>query len=473
LRGRRAKALVMKSNLIHAVAGAVLAAVVAVTAADAQAPPAAQLGPEAPQQQGPEAPQPQTAPLLALPLAQQGPEAPQSQTAPLLTPELLNQMLAPIALYPDELLGEILMAATYPLDVVEAARWLQDPRNALLKGDQLIAALQQQNWDPSVKLLAPFPSILRMMDAKLEWAERLGEAFLADPKAVMDAVQRLRQRARLAGRLVSGPQEIVQTAQGEITIEAPTPEIIYVPVCDPSLIYGACGWESWPIVPQFSGLVVLDFRDHHIHIARDLFALIDKKRPPIGGEEWRHDPLHRGNVPYRDPEVAARYGAAAPSREILSGFHEAQTGSPPRIDGPFARTLPEEGHVPQLERVDPNGYGYVARGTLLELEGIDPDRKTIVPRGSESLDRGAEVQGQVERGYSTRTPAPGWGPRSVRPYISRLAGGGVRERPLLGGGMRGAPLLGSNMRQGPSPGGGPMGSGIMGGGIMGGGIRAH
>jgi hypothetical protein len=451
----------MKSNLIHAVAAAVLAAVVAATAADAQAPPAAQ--------QGPEAPQPQAgAPLLAPPAAQQGQEVPQTQTAPLLTPELLNQMLAPIALYPDELLGEILMAATYPLDVVEAARWLQDPRNASLKGDQLIAALQQQNWDPSVKLLAPFPSILRMMDAKLEWAERLGEAFLADPKAVMDAVQRLRQRARLAGRLISGPQEIVQTAQGEITIEAPSPEIIYVPVCDPSLIYGACGWESWPIVPLFSGLVVLDFRDHHIHIARDRFALIDNNRPPIRGEEWRHDPSHRGNVPYRDPEVAARYGAAAPGREILSGFHEPQTGSPPRIDGPVARTLTEGEHVPRFERVDPDGYGYVARGTLLELEGVDPDRKTFVPRGSESLDRGAEAPSQVERGYSTRTPAPMGAPRSMRPYVSPLAGGGVRGRPLLGGGMRGAPLLGSNMRQGPSPGGG-----IMGGGIMGGGIRAH
>src|ERR1700733_5528805 len=281
----------MKSNLIHAVAAAVLAAVVAATAADAQAPPAAQ--------QGPEAPQPQAgAPLLAPPAAQQGQEVPQTQTAPLLTPELLNQMLAPIALYPDELLGEILMAATYPLDVVEAARWLQDPRNASLKGDQLIAALQQRNWDPSVKLLAPFPSILRMMDAKLEWAERLGEAFLADPKAVMDAVQRLRQRARLAGRLVSGPQEIVQTAQGEITIEAPTPEIIYVPVCD---IYGSCGWESWPIVPLFSGLVVLDFRDHHIHIARDRLAFIDKNRPPIGGEGGRRGPFPPGHVPLCDP----------------------------------------------------------------------------------------------------------------------------------------------------------------------------
>jgi hypothetical protein len=442
LRGRRAKALVMKSNLIHAVAGTVLAAVVAATAADAQAPPA----------------------------AQQGPEAPQPQTAPLLTPERLDPMLAPIALYPDELLGDVLMAATYPLDVVEAARWLQDPRNASLKGDQLIAALQQQNWDPSVKSLAPFASILRMMDAKLEWTERLGEAFLADPNAVMDAVQGLRRRARLAGRLVSSPQEIVQTAQDEITIEAPTPEIVYVPVCD---IYGACGWESWPIVPLFWGLVVLDFRDHHIHISRDRFALIDKNRQPSGGEEWRHDPFHRANVPYRDPEVAARYGAAAPSREIFRGFQEPQTGSPARMDGPVARTLPEREHVPQFERVDPDGNGYVARGTLQELEGIDPDRKTFVPRDSESLDRDGEAQSQVERGYSTRTPAQMRTPRSVRPYVSPLAGGGVRGRPLLGGGMRGAPLLGSNMRQGPSPGGGIMGGGTASGGIMGGGIRAH
>src|SRR3984957_3043658 len=313
----------MKSNLIHAVAGTVLAAVA--TAADAQAPPA----------------------------VQQGPEAPQPQTAPLLTPERLDQMFAPIALYPDELLGDILMAATYPLDVVEAARWLQDPRNASLKGDHLIAALQQQNWDPSVKSLAPFASILRMMDAKLEWTERLGEAYLADPKAVMDAVQRLRRRARLAGRLVSSPQEIVQTAQEGITIEAPTPEIVYVPVCD---IYGPGGGEGWPIVPLFWGLVVLDFRDHHIHISRDRFALIDKNRRPIGGEEWRHDPFHRGNVPYRDPEVAARYGAAAPRRGIFPGFQEPQTGSAPRIDGAGARTLPEREHVPQLDSVDPNGY---------------------------------------------------------------------------------------------------------------------
>jgi len=403
LRGRRAKTLIMKDKWIHAVASGVLLVVLAATAADAQAPPA----------------------------APQGPAAPQRPVAPQLTRERLDQMLAPIALYPDDLLGDILMAATYPLDVVEAARWVQDPRNASLKGNQLLAALQQQNWDPSVKSLAPFPSILRMMDAKLEWTERLGEAFLADPRAVMDAVQRLRRRAQSAGRLVSTPQEIVRTVEEEITIEAPSPEIVYVPVCDPSVVYGAwpypayppdsfgaffsgasvagfgCGWVSWPIVAPLWGLVALNFRDHHIHISRDRFALLDKNRPPIGGEEWRHDPSHRGNVPYRDPEVAARYGGAAPSREILRAFRAYPTGSLPRIHGTIAR---------------PPTEGWQVR----PLEGVDPDRRGLAPRA---------IVGQG--GYSSRMSAPAWSPRGGAPYISSLAGGGMRVAPVIGGGMRG------------------------------------
>jgi hypothetical protein len=303
-------------------------------------------------------------------------------------------MLAPIALYPDQLLGQILMAATYPLDTVEAARWLQEPSNASLKGDQLIAALRQQNWDQSVKSLAPFPSILRMMDAKLEWTERLGEAFLADPKAVMDAVQQLRQRAQSAGSLASSPQEIVRTVEEDIVIEAPTPEIVYVPVCDPSVAYGAwpypayppdsfgasfdgagefgCGWASWPIVQPFWGLFVLDFQDHHIHVSHDRFAHIDENHPPITSRQWRHDPLHRGNVPYREPEAAARYGGAAPRREILHGFYEPQTDSPRRIDGPIASTPPERERLARVEGVDPDRNEFVARRTQPGLQGVDP-----------------------------------------------------------------------------------------------------
>jgi hypothetical protein len=378
-------------------------------------------------------------------------------------------MLAPIALYPDQLLGAILMAATYPLDVVEAARWLQEPNNASLKGDQLIAALRQQNWDQSVKSLAPFPSILRMMDTKLEWTERLGEAFLADPKAVMDAVQGLRRRAQSARRLVLSPQEIVRTVEEHITIEAPTPEIVYVPVCDPSVAYGAwpfpayppdsfntffdgagefgCGWVSWPIVPPFWNLFVVDFRDHHIHISHDRFALIDENHPPSRSGEWRHDPIHRGNVPYRNPEVAARYGGAAPRREIPRGFHEAETGSLPRIDEPIARELPEEELVPEVEGVDP---ARVARRRPPGLEGVDPSRRTLVRHGTGSRDRVAEARREVEYRYSTRTPALEGARRSARPYGPPLAGSGVRE----------APYLRSNVLQATSPNGGVLGGGF-------------
>ena len=120
-----------------------------------------------------------------------------------LSEEQLDQLTAPIALYADPLLGQVLTAATYPLEVVEAQRWLQDPANAALKGDQLAAALQQQSWDLSVKSLGPFPQLLQMMDNDLEWTERIGDAFLAQQDAVMESIQRLRRRARSSCRRCS------------------------------------------------------------------------------------------------------------------------------------------------------------------------------------------------------------------------------------------------------------------------------
>jgi Protein of unknown function (DUF3300) len=416
----------MKNKLIHAVAGGLLAAVLAATAAGAQAP-------------------------------QPAPAAPQRQVASQLTPGRLDQLLAPIALYPDDLIVQILMAATYPLDVVEAARWVQDPRNAKLKGDQLFAGLQQQDWDASVKSLAPFPGILDMMDVNLEWTERLGEAFLADPKAVMEAIQRLRRRAQSAVRLVSTPQAIVQTAPEQITIEAPSPEIVYVPVCDPSIVYGGwaypdyppysfgdffsgasaggfgCGWVSWPIVAPLWGWAALNFRDRHIRISRDRLALFDKNHPPIEGEEWRHDPAHRGDVPYHDAELAARYGGAAPNREILRAFRGYPAGSPPRIDGPVARR-------PGVMKQAPS------------LEGIDPYPGAFVPRAFEPFGGGAGM-GVRERGFSNRTLAPVGAPRGVDSDIRPLTGVGMRAAPSPGGAMRAAPFLGGAPVAPPSSGG--------------------
>ena len=290
-------------------------------------------------------------------LQSESPTAPQTKPASHLSPARLGQMLAPIALYPDDLLADVLAAATYPLDVVEAARWLQDPQNAALKGDQLFAALQQKSWDPSVKSLALFPRILRMLDANLEWTEQLGEAYLADPAALMDAVQRLRRRAQLAGRLVTTSQEIVRTEQEPtrieetITIETPSPEVAYVPICDPSFAYGpwpypdyppffpifagatigGCGWITGPIIVPF----VLNFRTRHIEIDRKRLALFDRDRDRERdrdhalGEEWRHDPAHRGNVPYRDAAVRALFGERNASGELQSCF-------PRTLDGPVS-----------------------------------------------------------------------------------------------------------------------------------------
>jgi len=398
-------------TLRRAIGGAALATILA-TAASAQSP--SWPTPPAPALQAESSAAPQA----------ESPTAPQTKPASPLSPARLGQMLAPIALYPDDLLADILMAATYPLDVVEAARWLQGPQNAALKGDQLFAALQQKSWDPSVKSLAPFPRILRMLDANLEWTEQLGEAYLAYPAAVMDAVQRLRRRAQSAGRLVTTPQEIVRTEQEptrieeSITIEAPSPEVVYVPICDPSFAYGpwpypdyppffpvfagatisGCGWISSPIVAPFWGWSVLNFRTRHIEIDRKRLALFDRDRERDRDhaldEEWRHDPGHRGNVPYRDAAVSALFGSGTPAANFNHAFRGRWTG-PSRVEGPLAAPLPQKWQRPGMEGARPSldggrpwpegiraplegGRSSTARvqtrfgGVQPALEGVDP-----------------------------------------------------------------------------------------------------
>ena len=143
------------------------------------------------------------------------PEAP-----PIFKAEQLDQLLAPIALYPDALLAQILMATTYPLEIVKADRWLQDPSHANLRGDQLAEAIEAETWDPSVKSLVPFPQILRIMSQELDWTEQLGNAVVAQQPDVMDAVQRLRHEAAAAGTLWSNAQQRVTTERQGIVIGA-------------------------------------------------------------------------------------------------------------------------------------------------------------------------------------------------------------------------------------------------------------
>jgi hypothetical protein len=353
-----------------------------------------------------------TAGIIALmslvPLTAAPQTAPAAPSGPALTAEQLEQLVSPIALYPDPLVAQILMAATYPLEVVEADRWLQIPVNTALTGDTLTAALQQQPWDPSIKSLVPFPQLLHMMDNNLDWTEQLGDAFLAQQADVMDAVQRLRQRAEAAGSLASTPQQTVSTQDQEIMIEPVNPDIIYVPAYNPWCIYGPWPYPayppfyfgSWPgycvpadaflafgigIYPPFGFWAwgSFDWRHHDVRIDHDRFQQFHARHEPPDGI-WQHDPAHRDGVPYRDPGTTARFlGGAAAAQRDFRGF------------------APEPAAVPQAGPAMPS----VLRGPAAVSHpsaGISAPQRAAPP-AFESFGGGAQVRGESSRGFSSRT----------------------------------------------------------------------
>ncbi|NYT61043.1 DUF3300 domain-containing protein [Alcaligenaceae bacterium] len=220
----------------------------------------------------------------------------------------IEQMVAPIALYPDALLSQVLMAATYPLDVVQAARW-RARQSRSLTDQQLSALLQDKPWDPSVKSVAAFPDVLVMMDDKIDWTGRLGDAFLDQQNEVMDAVQRLRLRAQQAGHLASGPQQhvVVSGSPPVIVIEPAQTEVIYVPVYNPLLVYGVWPYPNYrpyywqppsyvaggSIFGFSAGLIVgqalwssYDWGHRNVYINVNRYNSFNRTR--ITSSEWRH-----------------------------------------------------------------------------------------------------------------------------------------------------------------------------------------
>src|SRR5215475_3371842 len=171
-----------------------------------------------------------------------------AQDKPPLKPEELDQMLAPIALYPDALLSQIMMAASYPLEVVEAARWSK--ANPTLKGDAAVAAVKDKTWDASVKSLVAFPDVLAQMNEHLDWTQKMGDAMISQEADVADSIQRLRGKASAAGNLQSTPQQTV-TTQGsgdnvQYVIQPTNPDVVYAPSYDPSWAYGAWSNPDYP-----------------------------------------------------------------------------------------------------------------------------------------------------------------------------------------------------------------------------------
>ena len=173
-----------------------------------------------------------------------GVTAQQSDTAAVFKPEELEQILAPIALHPDALVTQILMASTYPLEVVQAERWIK--QNGSLKGEALTAALEKQQWGASVKSLVNFPQVVTMMSEQLEWTQKVGDAFLADQKQVLDTIQSLRAKAQASGNLQTTKEQTIIVEEKIIKIEPANPQVVYVPTYNPTVVYGAWPYPAYP-----------------------------------------------------------------------------------------------------------------------------------------------------------------------------------------------------------------------------------
>ncbi|MEW6586781.1 MAG: DUF3300 domain-containing protein [Nitrospirota bacterium] len=375
--------------------------------------------------------------------------------------EELTQMLAPIALYPDSLIAQILMASTYPLELVEAERWLR--QNKHLKGDALDDALQDKAWDPSVKSLCHFPDILFAMSEKLDQTRKLGDAFLSQENEVMATIQELRLRAKEQGNLETTKEQKVIVEREIVSIEPSDPDVVYVPVYDPLYVYGPWWYPAYPPYYWYypPGFVVtggyisygprifigvglfswawFDWHAHHIHIDIHKTKRFHKHhfKRDFDRPFWRHDYRHRRGVAYRDRRTSERFGAR-----------------PPRVRPatPETRGYPARGFQRrELDQPRPP----VERRERAVAPGVRPGRERVQPVPRRETPFRGIGEGSFERRAGQR------GGESRRSMEIRRPGGEMRrpggEMRRSGGEMR---RSGGEMRQ---PGRGAPGGGRGGG----------
>lgn len=349
-----------------------------------------------------------------LPTQVQAQENGYAETSNTYSREELAQMLAPIALYPDALLSQILMASTYPIELIEADRWRKN--NSYLQDEALDNALTAQSWDPSVKALCHFPDLLALMSERIGETTDLGNAFLAQEAEVMDTVQQLRAAAYAQGNLPSNDRQTVVVEKETIIIEPADPRIIYVPYYDPYTIYGrwwypayapwywgppgvsiGFGLYYWPgfyFSFSYGNWCYFDWHRHYIHI--DIH-----KRPRYGRHDrwiakpgrWQHAPAHRRGVAYRDRHTAQRYGQAPRAVQ----YRRDTRGFP--------------------QRQELNRTGRSIDRNRLERQRIDRQRVERTPQTRQRLDTQRQRAPVIERNrqVQTRTETN----RSIRTKIER------------------------------------------------------
>ena len=352
--------------------------------------------------------------------------------------EHLEQLVAPIALYPDALLMQIMMAATYPLEIVEAERWIRDKPE--LTGDALDEALLEKDWDPSVKSLTTLPNVLKQMSENLDWTQDLGDAFLAQQNDLLDTAQRMRGLAYEAGNLETTEQQTVTQQEDKIiVIESTSPEVIYVPTYSPTVVYGAWYYPYWfyprwyyPPRPGYgfvafgAGVVVgaaiwggcrwgwgrnnvnININRHNDFNRR---TNINADRDRISGRgnggraDWNHNSNHRKGVNYRNSDMAKKYGASSGSNRVTQNQARgrANTGTANRggaatNTGGKATTANRSGTGNQLGNRN-TASSRTSPSTSNRSYGSN--RSAYSGSRNPSYDRASSYRGASSRGYSS------------------------------------------------------------------------
>ncbi len=310
----------------------------------------------------------------------QGQSQAQSQSQQIYNKQQLDQMLAPVALYPDALLSQIFMATTYPSDVAEAADW--SAANTKVKGDDAVKQVNTKPWDPSVQSLVAFPQVLAQMKAHPDWVQNVGDAFLAQPDDVMASVQRLRSQAKSAGSLKSNEQQKVTeqaappgSSEGTtiIQIEPSNPEVVYVPQYNPTVVYGSWPYPSYPPTywpPPYGyypgyypgqalaaglafgvGIAVTGalwggfnwgHGDVNVNVNRyNSVNNVNNRMSGNGNQRWNHNPDNRRGTPYRDQGSRQRFDqgrGGSQQREAFRGRDTQRDASRQNALGSFDRS---------------------------------------------------------------------------------------------------------------------------------------
>jgi hypothetical protein len=360
--------------------------------------------------------------LTLLMMAPTGAFGQSSSASPMFGQEELEQMVAPIALYPDSLLAQVLVASTYPLEIVQADRWVN--QNKGLKGSQLNAAVDKMNWDLSVKALVPFPQVLSMMSDNLDWTQKLGDAFLAQQADVMRSIQRLRVKAQAQGSLRTTNEQKVVVEENTIIIEPTNPTVVYVPAYNPVVVYGAWPYPAYPPYPYYpAGAVVAagaigfaagvavgaawnngwgSWNWHggtiNANINRNVNINTNNLNVSnIQTGKWQPDPAHRKGVPYPDAASRRQYNrqpaGSADSRRDYRGYSGGSGGGAPQ----YGRQGPSQvGSRPSQTPAATAGSRPTADATRQSLE---QHRSTPAFQG---MGNGSEARMSSDRGASSR-----------------------------------------------------------------------